>query len=74
MNQSDIFENNRFILKIWLTQMIIQFIMNESQYRNEAAKILYVSSFLKESVLKWMQSWFDDYVINSHSKKEKKIQ
>ena len=48
--------------------------MNESQYRNEAAKILYVFSFLKENALKWMQSRFDDYIINSHSKKKEKTQ
>ena len=54
--------------------MFIQFIMNELQYRNEIAKILYVFSFLKENALKWMQSRLDDYVINSHSKREKKTQ
>ena len=74
MNQSDIFENNRFTLKTWLAQMFIQFMMNESQYRNEAAKILYVSSFLKESALKWMQSKLNDYAINFHSEREKKTQ
>ena len=74
MNQSDIFENNRFTLKTWLAQMFIQFIMNESQYRNETAKILYVFSFLKESALKWMQSRLDDYAINLHSKREEKTQ
>ena len=54
--------------------MFIQFMMNESQYRNELAKILYVSSFLKESALKWIQSRLDDYVINFYSKREKEIQ
>ena len=48
--------------------------MNESQYRNEAAKILYAFSFLKESALKRMQSRLDDYVINFHSERKKEIQ
>ena len=48
--------------------------MNESQYRNETAKILYVFSFLKESALEWMQSRLDDYVINSHSEREEETQ
>ena len=74
MSQLNIFEDNRFTLKTWLTQMFIQFMMNESQYRNEAAKILYVFSFLKEIALKWMQSRLDDYAINFHSKKKEKIQ
>ena len=54
--------------------MSIQFMMNESQYRNEATKILYASSFLKGSALEWMQSRFDNYAINSHSEREKKTQ
>ena len=74
MNQSDIFEDNRFTLKTWFAQMFIQFMMNESQYKNEAAKILYVSSFLKESVLEWMQSRLDDYIINFHSKRKEETQ
>ena len=73
MNQSNIFENNRFMLKTWLTQMFIQYIMNESQYKNKAAKVLYIISFLKENILKWMQSRFDDYVINLNSKREEEI-
>ena len=48
--------------------------MNESQYRNEAAKVLYVFSFLKENALEWMQSRLDDYVINSHSEREEETQ
>ena len=48
--------------------------MNESQYRNEAAKILYVSSFLKESALEWMQLKLDDYAINSHSERKEETQ
>ena len=74
MNQSDIFDDNRFTLKTWLIQMFIQFMMNESEYRNEAAKILYVFLFLKESALKWMQSRLNDYIINSQSEKEEKTQ
>ena len=74
MNQSNIFENNRFTLKTWLARIFIRFMMNESQYRNEAAKILYVFSFLKESALKWMQSRLDDYAINFHSEREEKTQ
>ena len=54
--------------------MFIQFMMNELQYKNETVKILYVSSFLKKSALKWIQSRLDNDVINSHSKKRKKIQ
>ena len=54
--------------------MFIQFMMNESQYRNEAAKILYASSFLKESALEWIQSRLDDYIINPHSEREEKTQ
>ena len=54
--------------------MFIQFMMNESQYRNEVAKILYAFLFLKESALKWMQLRLDDYVINLHSKRKEKTQ
>ena len=69
MNQSNIFEDSRFTLKTWLIQLFIQFIMNELQYKNEAVKVLYASSFKKKSALEWMQSKFDNYVINSHSNK-----
>ena len=54
--------------------MFIQFMMNELQYRNKAAKILYVFSFLKESALECMQSRLDDYVINFYSEREEKTQ
>ena len=71
MNQLNIFENNRFTLKTWLAQMFIQFMINESQYKNETAKMLYAFSFLKENTLKWMQSRLDNYVINLFSERKK---
>ena len=74
MGQPDTFEGNRSTLKTWFAQMFIQFMMNESQYKNEAAKILYIFSFLKGSALKWMQSRLDDYVINPHSEREEETQ
>ena len=74
MNQSNTFDDNRFTLKTWLTQMFIQFIMNELQYRNEVAKILYAFPFLEKNALKWIQSRLDDYAINPHSERKEETQ
>ena len=53
--------------------MFIQFMMNESQYKNKMAKMLDVFSFLKESALEWMQSRLDDYATNLNSEREEEI-
>ena len=74
MSQSNIFKNSHFTLKTWLTQLFIQFMINESQSKSEVAKVLYISSFLKESALKWMQSKLDDYATNFYLNKQEKTQ
>ena len=73
MNQSNIFEDNRFTLNTWLIQLFVQFMMNELQYKKKTVKLLYILSFLKESALKWMQLRFDDYVTNFSSNRQEEI-